>query len=292
MHARAVVADDRLRHEGRRLAVGMRDVLDHVLLDLQPVGALNQRAELRAQFHLACRADFVVMHFDRNAERLEDQAHLGAHVLERIGRRHREVATLDAGTVARVAVLVLLARAPRCFFGVDLRERARHVDVPAHAVEDGELGFRAEEGRVADARGLQVGLGALGQRARVALVGLAVARLDDVAAQHQRRLFEEGVDVGGGRVRHQQHVGGFDALPAGDRRAVEGVAGRELVFIERGKRHGNVLLLAAGVGETEVDELDFVFLHHLHHVGDGLGCHQNLLAGDCLRWGAGVVGTT
>ena len=26
--------------------------------------------------------------------------------------------------------------------------------------------------------------------------------------------------------------------------------------------HGDVLLLAAGVGEAEVDELDFVFLHH------------------------------
>ncbi|HXE47968.1 MAG TPA: hypothetical protein VN663_06320, partial [Ramlibacter sp.] len=26
--------------------------------------------------------------------------------------------------------------------------------------------------------------------------------------------------------------------------------------------------------ETEVDELDFVFLHHLHHVCDALGCHQ------------------
>ena len=32
----------------------------------------------------------------------------------------------------------------------------------------------------------------------------------------------------------------------------------------------DVLLLAAGVGEAEVDELDFAFLHHLHHVGDGL----------------------
>jgi len=58
------------------------------------------------------------------------------------------------------------------------------------------------------------------------------------------------------------------------------VTRRELVFIEVRNRHGHVLFLATGVGETEVDELDFVFLHHLHHVGDGLG-HQGLLA----RWG-------
>ena len=75
-------------------------------------------------------------------------------------------------------------------------------------------------------------------------------------------------------IRHQQHVGRFDALPAGDGRAVEGVAGGELVFVEMRHRHGHVLFLAAGVGEAEVDELDFVLLHHLHHVCDGLGCHQ------------------
>jgi hypothetical protein len=46
----------------------------------------------------------------------------------------------------------------------------------------------------------------------------------------------------------------------------------ELVFVEVGDGHGDVLFLAAGVGEAEVDELDFVVLHHLHHVGNGL-CH-------------------
>ena len=170
-------------------------------------------------------------------------------------------------------MLVFLAGVPGAFLGLDLREAARHVVAPAHAVEHEELGFRAEERGVAQARGLHVGLGALGQRARVALVGLAVARLDHVAGQQQRRLLEERVDVGGVRVGHQQHVGGLDALPAGDRRAVEGMARTELVFIEVRHRHGHVLLLATGVGETEIDELDLVFLHHLHHIGDGLG-HQ------------------
>jgi hypothetical protein len=49
----------------------------------------------------------------------------------------------------------------------------------------------------------------------------------------------------------------------------------ELVFVEMRHRHGDVLLLAAGIGKTEINELDFVVFHHLHHVGDGL-CHQIL----------------
>jgi hypothetical protein len=43
-----------------------------------------------------------------------------------------------------------------------------------------------------------------------------------------------------------------------------------------GHRYRGVLLLATGIGETEINKLDFVFFHHLHHVCDGLG-HQILL---------------
>src|SRR5574340_1053308 len=50
---------------------------------------------------------------------------------------------------------------PGRFFGVDLQRAAGHVDMPGHRVEDEEFGFRAEEGGVAKAAGLQVGFGAL-----------------------------------------------------------------------------------------------------------------------------------
>jgi hypothetical protein len=101
----------------------------------------------------------------------------------------------------------------------------------------------------------------------------AFGGVNDVAGQDQRRLFEERVDVGRVRIGHQQHVRSLDALPAGDRGTVEGMARRELVFVEMGDGHGDVLLLATGVGEAEVHELDFVFLNDVHHIGDGLG-HQ------------------
>jgi hypothetical protein len=58
------------------------------------------------------------------------------------------------------------------------------------------------------------------------------------------------------RIGHQLHVGSLNTLPAGDRRTVESVAVLELVFVESADRHGHVLLLATGVGEAEVDELD------------------------------------
>ena len=45
VHARTVVANDRLRHEGGGLAVLVRNVVHDVLEDLGPVGALDQRIE-------------------------------------------------------------------------------------------------------------------------------------------------------------------------------------------------------------------------------------------------------
>jgi hypothetical protein len=85
--------------------------------------------------------------------------------------------------MAGVAALELVGGGPGGFLGKDLAVGAGHVHVPLDAVENEELGFRAEVGGVADAGGLQVGLGALGDGARVAIIGLAVGRLDHVAGQ-------------------------------------------------------------------------------------------------------------
>jgi hypothetical protein len=187
--------------------------------------------------------------------------------------------------VAGVAAFDLGAGAPGRFFGFDLDEGTGHVGTPTHAVEDEEFGFRAEVGGIAQAGGLQVGFSALGDGARIAVVALAVGRLDHVTLHEESGLFHERVDVGGVGVRDQQHVGGFDTLPAGDRRTVEGVTGFELIDVEMRNRHGNVLFLATGVSETEVDKLDFVVLHHLQNLC-GRPCHANLLKrGSSINWG-------
>src|SRR3546814_7275577 len=64
VHARTVVTDDRLRHEGRRLAELMGDVL-HDVLQLQDfVSLLGQRTELDADLALAGSRDFMMVHFE------------------------------------------------------------------------------------------------------------------------------------------------------------------------------------------------------------------------------------
>jgi hypothetical protein len=103
--------------------------------------------------------------------------------------------------------------------------------VPLHVVEDEELGLRAEEGGIADAGGLEVFLGALGDGARIALVALHGHGLDDVAAQDHGGVVREGVQDRRAVVRHQDHVGLVDALPAGDRRTVEHLAAVKEVLV-------------------------------------------------------------
>jgi hypothetical protein len=50
--------------------------VDDVLLQLQPVGALHQRAELGADLASGRRRHLVVVDLDRDAQRFENQAHL------------------------------------------------------------------------------------------------------------------------------------------------------------------------------------------------------------------------
>ena len=123
-----------------------------VLEDLQPVGALHQRFELGADFVLAGGGDFVVMHLDLDAHLLHRETHRGAYVLQRIDRRHREIAALDRRAVTHVAALELLAGRPRRLAREDLAVAARHVDRPFDRVEDEELRLGTEVRGVAHAR--------------------------------------------------------------------------------------------------------------------------------------------
>ncbi len=246
VHAAAVVADERLRHEGRRLAVAGGHVQHRVLQDLHFVGLLRQAAGAHADFALAASRDFVVMHFDLQAHLFERQTHRRADVLERIDRRHREVATLEARAVTHVADVVLLARIPRALHRVDLVERAVEARAVTDAVEDEEFVLGAEQRAIGDAGRLEVRLGTLCERARIALIALHGRRLDDVAADVDRRLFEERIEDGRGRVEHEDHVRLVDALPASDRRTVEHLAVTEQVLVERvGRRSSHAVLYRA-----------------------------------------------
>jgi hypothetical protein len=198
------------------------------------------------------------------------ETHRRADVLIGVHRGHREIASLDAGTVALVAALVFTGGIPGAFHRVDRIEAAVHIVAVAHAVEDEEFVLGAEERVIGDAGGPEIGLCALGKRARVTLVALHGRRLDHVAANIDRGLFEERIDDRGRRLGHEDHVRLVDTLPSGDRGAIEHLAvGEEfLVHQPRGDRH--VLLLAAGVGEAQVRELHLLLFDEFQYV---TGCH-------------------
>ncbi len=155
--------------------------------------------------------------------------------------------------MAVIAFLELLAGHIGAFFGLELEEAAVHRHFVAHVVEDEELRLGTEERGVADAGALEMGLGMLGDRARVAAVVLAGQRLQHVADDDQRGLRGEGIERRGGEVGQQQHVGLVDRLPAGDRRAVEHDALGQQILVDGLDRLGEVLPFAPRVGEPEVD---------------------------------------
>jgi hypothetical protein len=152
--------------------------------------------------------------------------------------------------------------------------RGRILDV----IEHEELGFRAEIDGVADAGALGVSLGLLGDAAGVAVVGLAGGRLEHIADQRQRRFGEERINHGGGRVRHQVHVGFVDRLPSGDRGAVEHLAFGEGVLLDHADVEGDVLPLAARIGKAEVGVLHIVVFDQFHDFfggGHGMRTFRN-----------------
>ena len=85
-------------------------------------------------------------------------------------------------------------------FRVDVEESVAHLVGVAHRVEDEELGLGAEERLLGDAAGLEEGLGAARDAARVAGVGLHRGRVEHVAGQHQGGIGGEGIEEGGVRV--------------------------------------------------------------------------------------------
>ena len=221
VHARAVVAEERLRHEGHGLACVPRGVLDQVLEQHQVVGGVQQRVELVVDLGLARGADLVVAALDLEARR--DQ--VGDHVVAQVGvvvdRRHREVAALVVDLVAEVAAVLLAAGVPPALDGVDVVVALVRIGAEAHRVEDVELGLGAEVAGVGDAGRREVLLRLARDVARVAAVGLARDRVVHEEVDVERLVLAERVQPRGGGVGEQRHVGLVDGLEAADGRAVE-----------------------------------------------------------------------
>ncbi|EFQ65564.1 hypothetical protein PFWH6_0356 [Pseudomonas fluorescens WH6] len=181
-----------------------------------------------------------------------------------------------------VAAFHVLVGHPRTLFGVDLEHGTGDIGLELHLIEDEELWLRAYEYGVADTGRLQVFLGTLGDRTWVAVVALHGRRLDHVADDDQGRFFGERIQHGSAVIRHQDHVGGFDAFPAGDGGTVEHFAFFEESIIQRvASRHGHVVLSAFGVREAQINPFNVMIFDEL-----------NRLRHSVLRvasgWGSGV----
>ena len=179
-----------------------------------------------------------------------------------------------------IASFELGTRIPGRLVLVDFDADIAGLVAPAHAIEDKKLRLRTKKCCIAQTRRFEIGLCTLANGTRIAVIGLAIAGLDHVAGHDQRRFFKERIDIGRTGIGNQLHVRRFDALPAGDRRTIKRMARSKFFFIKVRYGHRGVVLFATGIGEAEVDKLDLVFLHHLHHVCNGLG-HPNLLGNHC-----------
>jgi hypothetical protein len=80
-----VVGEQRLRHEGDRLAVLVGHVADAVLVQHHVVGRLHQSVEALVDLGLTAGGDLVVVALDVQAALQHYGDHLGAQVLVVIG---------------------------------------------------------------------------------------------------------------------------------------------------------------------------------------------------------------
>ena len=148
----------------------------------------------------------------------------------------------------------VVARVPDALIRVDLVHRLVAGRFEPQRVEDVELDLGPPERRRGDAALGEVALGLARDVARVTAVRLTAPGLDNVACHDQRRDIERRVDIGGRRIRHQQHVRLVDVLEAADARAIEADAVDEQVLAEVLDRDAEVLGLPRQVDEAQVDD--------------------------------------
>ena len=237
VHARAVLAEQRLRHERRVVAVPGGDLLDDDPVGHRLVGHRERVVVAHVDLVLG-RGDLVVVVLDLDPDRLERGDRVVPHLGRRVLHGHREVAAL----VDRLRALVVLEEEV-LELGADVERVEAHLPHPL----DGEL---------EDVAG-------------IALVGRAV-RLDDVA-DHPADLGAERVAVVVDGPRHdlerrgigdRDHVRLLDPVEPGDRRAVEAHAVVERALHLAG-RDRERLEVAFEIGEPEEDVLDALVLDPL-----------------------------
>ena len=120
-------------------------------------------------------------------------------------------------------------------------------------VEDEELALGPEVRGVGDPARAQVLFRSAGDATRILRVGLAGDGIRDLTYERERRRLGRGVEDRARGVRHEEHVGVLDRLPAADRGAVEAEPLVERGLVEGPDRQRHVLPGAEQVAELEID---------------------------------------
>ena len=269
VHPGAVVAEQRLGHERRDLAVAGGDVLHQILVDHDVVRGLRQGVVHDVDLTLPCRRHLMVVLLDLHAELLHLDDHLRANVAQSVHRRRGEVALLVARPEARAQGLAVQAvgvpRVPDTLVRVHAVMGGVGVLGVAGGVEDEELRLRPPVALVADAGGRQVGLRLLGYVPGVAAVVAAGQRIADVAYQAERLPVVHRVHRRGAGVRDQEHVALVYRLEPPDARPVEAGALFEQLLRDLARRNADVLQRAGNVRKLQVDNLDPLVIDQFYH---------------------------
>ena len=267
VHARTVVAEDRLGHESGRLAPAPGLILHDVLEFHHVIAGGQEGGETVVDLLLTSGADLVVGAFDLQP-RLQTGAHHGVtDVGHLVGGGDREVAALELRLVALIAALLAAAGVPRRLVRVDGVTGGGRGGLVLHGVEEVEFRLSPDVTGVGDTGGSQVVLSLGGDRSGVAGEPLVRERVHDREVDDQGLLLAERVEEGCGDVGDELHVGFVDRCEPADRGAVEHQTVGQGVLLESDHRDREVLHDARQVAEADVDECDPLLLN----VGEGLG---------------------
>ncbi len=183
VHAAAVIAKQRFRHEGDCFPVLIGDIAHDVLVEHHVVGRFHEGVEALVDFALPAGRHLVVMAFDVQG-RIRSWSRPSRCADPDNDRSEGQGNSLLCSAAGSPGYL-LAPGVPAAFLRVDEVEGAMRILIEADVVEDKELGFGAEEGGVCDAAVLQIKFGFFGNPARVAVVVLARDRINDIGQASQ-----------------------------------------------------------------------------------------------------------
>jgi len=258
VHAVAGLAVYRLGHERRVKVAPPREIADEELHPQVHVRRGDQREEADLDLALARRAHLVVVVADGEAGGFDGRGHLGPQVVISVQRRDGLVAALAGDVVAGrrdgrgdMRTFLLLG-------GVGEVQTSPRLGGVVDVAQEVELVLGRYPVTVGDAEVREVGLGALGEGARVAREALARVRLVYIAYERYRRPLPERLEHRRRRVGLENEVAGLDRFVPGVLRTVEADAALEQFTRKPRRRDRDVVPPPGEVDEFQIQVGDVV----------------------------------